>query len=414
MLYVTQHNTEEDFRKTDRQFIVNIYSFIITIFTAIMDVILEIVIEKIIKCEKSYTLTNFYAHYGVNLTFFWFLNSGLIPVICDVITQSREEHEVLTNNLITKFLFNSFLTPLMWTMNAKFVYKKIKQCIIEQKERINYNQKELNELYELQSMNVPVKYSYLIKTLLMSLIFVSIFPLGFCISLLGFIFAYWLEKFNFSKMYKKPEKLDKQISEYYLMFFIIIFFAYGLGYFYFLQENDIYIMIILSIFSVLLFIPFNLCFKRDVLDIKRLKIKEKNYDDMYLEFVTDYERTNPMTRIEGEMRYLDKLEENYKINKSEKDKRKKKIKEENQMKFYLKRQRLSKIINIKELNNILLNLEDNDDNNEQEMEKNNTDDNNINDDIVPNIEVYKNKETIFKRKKSNKKKSEKNKKSKNK
>ena len=238
-------------------------------------------------------------------------------------------------------------------------------------------------------MNVPVKYSYLIKTLLMSLIFVSIFPLGFCISLLGFIFAYWLEKFNFSKMYKKPEKLDKQISEYYLMFFIIIFLAYGLGYFYFLQENDIYI-------------------------IKRLKIKEKNYDDMYLEFVTDYEGTNPMTRIEGEMRYLDKLEENYKINKSEKDKRKKKIKEENQMKFYLKRQRLSKIINIKELNNILLNLEDNDDNNEQEKEKNNTDDNNINDDIVPNIEVYKNKETIFKRKKSNKKKSEKNKKSKNK
>ena len=37
---------------------------------------------------------------------------------------------------------------------------------------------------------------------------------------------------------------------------------------------------------------------------------------MYLEFVTDYERTNPMTRIEGEMRYLDKLEENYKINKT--------------------------------------------------------------------------------------------------
>ena len=131
MLYGMQQNMEEDFRRTDRQFIVNIYSFIITIFTAIMDVILEIVIEKIIKCEKSYTLTNFYGHYGVNLTFFWFLNSGLIPVICDVITQSREEHEVLTNNLITKFLFNSFLTPLMWTMNAKFVYKKIKQCIIE-------------------------------------------------------------------------------------------------------------------------------------------------------------------------------------------------------------------------------------------------------------------------------------------
>ena len=78
---------------------------------------------------------------------------------------------------------------------------------------------------------------------------------------------------------------------------------------------------------------------------------------MYLDFVTDYERANPMTRIEGEMRYLDKLEEKNKINKQDKDKRKKKIKEENQIKFYLRKQRLSRILNIKELND-LLNLDD--------------------------------------------------------
>ena len=38
---------------------------------------------------------------------------------------------------------------------------------------------------------------------------------------------------------------------------------------------------------------------------------------MYLLFNTDYERANPMTRIEGEMRYLDILEEKNKINKKE-------------------------------------------------------------------------------------------------
>ena len=75
---------------------------------------------------------------------------------------------------------------------------------------------------------------------------------------------------------------------------------------------------------------------------------------MYLYFNNDYERANPMTRMEGEMRYLDKLEEKKnKINKKEKDKIKKKIKEENQIKFYLRKQRLSRIINIKELNNLL-------------------------------------------------------------
>ena len=113
---------------------------------------------------------------------------------------------------------------------------------------------------------------------------------------------------------------------------------------------------------------------------------------MYLDFVTDYERANPMTRIEGEMRYLDKLEENNRINKIEKEKRKKKIKEENQMKSYLKKQRFSRIINIKELNN-LLNLEDD----EQEKEKD------INGNIEPIIENCNKKETIFKTKKTKKK-----------
>ena len=222
-------------------------------------------------------------------------------------------------------------------------------------------------------MNIAAKYSYLVKTILMSFFFSSVFPLGFFISLIGFIFSYWLEKFNFSKMYKKPEKLDKQIAEYYITYFFIFFYAFGIGSFHFLigdigffdlSFHDTWITTILVISNILLFIPFQLCFKKDFLKMRESEIHNKTYDDMYLYFANVYERANPMTRIEGEMRYLDKLEEKNKINKTEKDKRKKRIKEENQIKFYLRKQRLSRILNIKELNN-LLNLDDD----EQEKEK---------------------------------------------
>ena len=356
-------------------FIFYVVSFSITIITNIFDLILEIVLEKLIKCQKSYTLTNFQATYSINLTFFWFLNSCIIPTIYEMLFSKTGAHEIITNNLLTKFLFNSFVTPIMWTINIKFIYKKIKQCIIEQKEKINYNQKELNELYELQSMNIAAKYSYLVRTVLMSFYFASIFPLGFGISSIGLIFAYWLEKFNFSKMYKRPEKLDKQIAEFYITYFFIIFYAFGFGSSLFLtgvmgyfdlKYQDTWISIILYISNILLFIPFQLCFKKDYFKMKESEMHKKTYDDMYIYFVNDYERANPMTRIEGEMRYLDKLEENNKINKKEKDKRKKKIKEENQIKFYLRKQRLSRILNIKELNN-LLNLDYGND--EQEKEK---------------------------------------------
>ena len=350
LLYIFQAGIDGIHEKT---IILHVLSLLITIITVIFDLIFEIVIEKMIKFEKSNSLTNFYATYSIQLTFFYLNNS--------LILYSSEEHEITTSNLIIKFLFNSFVTPIMWTINVKYVYKKLKQCIIEQKETINYNQKELNELYELQSMNIPAKYSYLVKTLFMSFFFAPIFPLGFCISLIGFIFGYWLEKFTFSSMYKKPEKLDKQITEYYVIFFFLNFLAFGIGNYYFISKGngyiDVFIMVILIVSYILLVIPFHLCFQKDCFKFKESEIHKKTYDEMYLNFIIDYERANPMTRIEGEMRYLDKLEEKNKINKKEKDKRKKKIKEENQIKSHLRQQRLSQIINIKEFNNIL-NLDD--------------------------------------------------------
>ena len=355
-----------EYSKTNKTIGFYVTSLLITIITAVIDLILEIVLEKLIKCQKSYTLTNFQATYSINLSFFWILNTCLIPSIYESMFSSSSEHELITNNLFTKFIFNSFVTPIMWTINVKCLYKKIKKCIIEQKDRINYNQKELNELYELQSMNIAAKYSYLVKTVLMSFFFASVFPLGFGISFIGLIFAYWLEKFNFSKMYKKPEKLDKQIAEYYIAYFFIIFYAFSLGSLQFLigynayfdfDFHDPWITTILIISNALLFIPFQLCFKKDFLNLKESKVHKKTYDDMYLYFINDYERANPMTRIEGEMKYLDKLQEKNKINKKENDRRKKKIKEQNQLKFYMRKQRLSRILNINELN-FLLNLDD--------------------------------------------------------
>ena len=346
-------------KSSSKTIILYVFSFILTIANAINDFIFEIILEKFTKIFKFFTFTYFYLNYSLGLSFYSIINSFFIPALFEIYYKT-EEHEILTSNLIIKFLFNSFVTPIMWTINLKFAYKKFKQCIIEQKEKINYNQKELNELYELQSMNVERKYSYIIKTLFMSSFFTPVFPLGFCISLIGFIFGYWLEKYNLSKMYKKPEKLDKQIAEFYVKSFCSLFFSFICGNFCFIYFGSAELVIYSSWYFVCilgqsLFTPFLNCFQRDYLGIKKSAIHKKTHDEMYFDFTTDYERA-----------YLDKLEEKNKINKIEKDKRKKKMKEENQIKFYLRKQRLSRIINSKELNN-LLNLDDDN----QEKEKDN-------------------------------------------
>ena len=238
-------------------------SFGITIITSVMDFILEIVLEKLAKSEKHYTWTNFYTSYSIKLTFFSFINSALVPAICELVLGDSDGYIFLINNMLMKFLVNAFVTPIMWTINLNFGLKKIRQCLIEKKDKINYNQKELNEIYELQSMNIALKYSYIVKTLLMSFIYAPIFPLGLGISLLGLIFGYWLEKFNFSKMYSKSKKLDKQIAEIYMKFFIIIFYAYGLGDYYFLHGADgidMWSLVNLFSFQFLIFMPFHSLF----------------------------------------------------------------------------------------------------------------------------------------------------------
>ena len=394
LLCLAQMFIDKSEEKSGKTIILYALSFIITIITAIFDFILEIVLEKIVKCEKSNTLTNFYSTYSVTLTLFEFINSIIF-------INSGEDFEVLITNMPIKFLFNSFVTPIMWIINLKFVYKKVKQCIIEQKEKIDYNQKELNELYELQSMNVATKYYYLVKTLLISFFYAPIFPLGLSISFIGLIFGYWLEKFNFSKMYKKPVKLDKQIAEYYIIYFFIIFYVYNLGNYIFLLEMfDVWTFISSCFIIILLFIPFNRFFYVDFFKFKESEVHKKTYDEMYLDFIIDYERANPMTRVEGEMRYLDKLEEKNKIDKKEKEKRQKKIKEENQMKFYLNQRRTGKIINSKDLNTVL-----NIYNDEQKKVK----DKDIFCNIEPTIDnykkgrkIFKNKTSLNKRKKSSK------------
>ena len=151
LLFYFQESIEKSEDQNGKTLILYVLSFLISIANSGIDLVLGIVLEKIIKRQKSYTLTNFYTSYSLTLTFLWFLNSCILPIVLDIIN-SKEEHEVLTSNMIIKFLFNSFVEPIMWTINIKFVYKKFKKCIIEQKEKINYNQKELNELYELPSI----------------------------------------------------------------------------------------------------------------------------------------------------------------------------------------------------------------------------------------------------------------------
>jgi len=232
-------------KKNEGNHVIYLYliSFLILIILKIIDLLLEFVLDKLTKKERQISKTDEYLSRSVKLALYSFLNDAISPLISELAFNKSDGYENLISDMLLIFLENAFFTPIFWTINFEYFKNKFKIYLLERKvkrndkgeiieqnkEEIGETQKELNELYELSDMEIVEKYSYIVKTLLMSFFYIPIFPLGLIISFFGFLFAYWLEKFNFANMYKKPEMLNRHIAEFYVNYFIVVFFAYGVG-----------------------------------------------------------------------------------------------------------------------------------------------------------------------------------------
>jgi len=313
-------------------------SISITLIISVLNTIFQFILESLTKKEKQVSNTNYYLSFSIKLTIFTFLTSGIIPLISSYY-HSQSKYDLLLTNMLTLFLSNSFLTPIMWTLNFEFFKKKLQICLIKDNYQ-NYTQDELNKIYELLNMNVSYKYSYIFKTLLMSFLYMPIFPLSIGISFFGFLFGYFLEKFNFSRMYKRPEMLNSKICEFYSNYFIINFFMLCLGNYIFLRDNNksnLWCISNMIIFAVLIIIPYNQIFVCDFIGIKESDLKgDQTYEDFNLTFYNDYEKINPMTKKEAIQRFLEKLLKNGLISKPDYDKIIKNIDKVNLMETYYK------------------------------------------------------------------------------
>ena len=292
-------------------------SFVITLVISIINIIFQIFLEFLTKLEKHITMTNYYLSFSIKLTLFTFITSSIIPLVSNYI-YNNGDYDLLVANMFIVFLTNSFVTPIMWTLNFKYFLKKIIQFIVESKKIQNCTQRELNNLYELPDMKISYKYSYLAKTLLMSFLYIPILPLGILISLLGLFLGYFLEKYNFVKMYKRPEMLNSNLCSFYSNYFIINFFMLGLGDYLFIKDNNHnrrWSSVNLYFSAILTFIPYNQIFTFDFIGVKESQLKNaKTYDEEYFEFYNDYERSNPMTKKEGMKRFIFKLKQKRYIN----------------------------------------------------------------------------------------------------
>ena len=296
-------------------------ALLINLIISSLNTTFKFFLEGLTKLEKHISNTDYYLSFSIKLTIFTFLTSAIIPLISSYY-HSGSKYDILLANMLTLFLSNSFLTPIMWSLNFECFKKCIRRCLINDNYQ-NYTQDELNKIYELLDMKISYKYSYIFKTLLMSFFYIPIFPLGIAISFFGFLFGYFLEKLNFAKFYKKPEMLNSKICEFYSNYFIINFFMLCLGNYIFLRDNNksnLWCISNLCIFGILMIIPYNQIFAFDFIGVKESDLKgDKIYEDFYFEFYNDYEKINPMTKKDAIKKFLDRLLQDRLISKEDYD-----------------------------------------------------------------------------------------------
>ena len=268
------------------------------------------------KMEKQKSMTNYYLSFSIKLSIFTFLTSALVPLIPEVLNGKLKKHN--NKNLITNMLFiflaNSFLTPILWTLNVPLIIKKIRIYLIERKsipDSMHYKtQKELNELYEYPDMSISSKYSYISKTLFMTMFYLPIFPLGVLISIIGFILVYFLEKYNFTHHYKRPEMLNEKLGEIHFNFFIFVLIFYSIGNYVFMDgllESDYWKIVNISLFCTLAIIPYTKPITYYFNSSNNFNIPSQTFSDIYFSFYNDYQRQNPFTKKEGLYFYITEL-----------------------------------------------------------------------------------------------------------
>ena len=312
-------------------FIKYLVSLAIVVVISIINTIFQLILEKLTYRERQISRSNYILSLSIKLTIFTFLNSAIVPLLSKYfvlhITEGKRKYDenpkyerrregdfLLVNDLLITFISNAIVTPILWSFDFSYILRRIQQYCIERRENPDKNhymtQRDLNKLYEYPDMKLAYKYSYIVKTTAMCFFFMPIFPLGFFFATIGFIFGYFLEKFNFTHLYKRPEMLDEIITKAYANHFIIILFIGGVGDYFFLHDafdTKNWALINIIVFGVLIIVPYTNFINCNFVGIDKSQYLNYPLSKVFFTFYNDYQRQNPLTKRMGLLYYLSEL-----------------------------------------------------------------------------------------------------------
>ena len=287
-------------------------SLLIASVILLMNIVLQQILFFINRFEKNRSITASNLTLSIKMTLFTFFNSAIAPIIVVYITDGLDNTELLNQSLLLIFLGNVFYTPVVYWIDIFHFAKLFQRSRVEKKQKnkepIHKSQRELNELFENVDIDIAYKFAHLAKTMLMTCFFSSVFPPCVIITTFTLIIHYIIEIKLVGNRYKKPENINLSIATFYMNYFKVGIFLFGLGDYIWIRNSILakYSSINLIMSITLLVFPIHSLLPQNF-GLSNTEFLQKTWDDIFFLMDTDYERINPITHEKGLKTYFDAL-----------------------------------------------------------------------------------------------------------
>ena len=292
----------------------NIMSFLPSILVVLINFILTTAIWAFERVSLYTTVTDMQAAVARNLALAQFINTALIAI--PIHLNDWYGPHGLVVEMYNIMISNAIVAPLIYLLSPAALVKKIRMKLAQRKgERSLLTQQEANVLGEAIPVNMPALCASMMKTVLLSLMYAPLLPIGVLIGIVALGIQYWVSKYMLLRRHRRPVRLSDELDDVMLRLIPIGCAAYAAANFYFFYDLNTDAVIPGAIGCGLVFLyittPIGKTFKAWVkLSLARKTLvhneeNQKSYEESAVDFFQDYDRENPVTAQAGAKWWMD-------------------------------------------------------------------------------------------------------------
>jgi len=307
----------------EKSILVQIIAYCSSLLIMVVNFYLGSSLRKLADYEKHGTYTSFFRGIAEKLSIAQLVNTAFTTLVAKtVVTLYFDEGDYelsdfplynkggVVESMFYVFISNAYCTPILNIFDP-FYYMKLwsRRTAIRDSNDTSLNQKSAHTLFEGTQYDMSYKYAMLLKTILLTCFFAPALPIVPLISVAGLCAMYWVDKYLLLRRAALPYALGSDLTNSMIEYLEWAGFMYAAGnaFFYYTLESStgaafghapiiVWAGIVISLINIVLPMGY---LNSKIFKIEDEITEEETYDQVRLNFLTDYDIENPVTRKKG-------------------------------------------------------------------------------------------------------------------